>query len=361
MTGARGPGAARREYLDWLRGLAVLLMIEAHLLDSWTAPAERASTAFRYAMIVGGTGTTFFLFLAGVAVGLSAGSKERRSGDAGAASTAVVRRGLEIFGLAFLFRLQAWILGWSSNPRDLLKVDILNVMGPAIALAALLWRLSRTARGRSLTLAAAAILAALITPLIRTAPLQGLPDPIEAYILPVAGLSNFVFFPWIALTLAGASAGVLLDAARTAESETRLVRALGLSGAAITAAAYGASFLPSPYAATDFWTTSPAYLFFRVGIMLIAVAAAFAWYHAIVRKRRSPLAVMGQASLFIYWIHVEMVYGLISRPLHRSLPLPHALIAFVLFALLMLVCAEAKTRLTRAWLREPRRRLRAAG
>ena len=26
----------RREHLDWLRGVAVLLMIDAHLIDSWT-------------------------------------------------------------------------------------------------------------------------------------------------------------------------------------------------------------------------------------------------------------------------------------------------------------------------------------
>jgi uncharacterized membrane protein len=26
----------RRGYLDWVRGLAVLIMIQAHVLDSWT-------------------------------------------------------------------------------------------------------------------------------------------------------------------------------------------------------------------------------------------------------------------------------------------------------------------------------------
>jgi peptidoglycan/LPS O-acetylase OafA/YrhL len=27
---------SRRAYLDWLRGVAVLIMVEAHTLDSWT-------------------------------------------------------------------------------------------------------------------------------------------------------------------------------------------------------------------------------------------------------------------------------------------------------------------------------------
>ena len=97
-------------------------------------------------MILGGFGAPLFLFLAGVAVPLSAGSKLRRTGDVEAASRAVVRRGLEIFGLAFLFRIQAWVLGWSS-PRWLLKVDILNIMGPSIMAAAAIWGAVQHARG----------------------------------------------------------------------------------------------------------------------------------------------------------------------------------------------------------------------
>ncbi len=50
-------------------------------------------------------------------------------------------RGLQIFALAFLFRLQAQLLGWGPLV-NLLKVDILNVMGIAMLAAAILWSLS---------------------------------------------------------------------------------------------------------------------------------------------------------------------------------------------------------------------------
>jgi hypothetical protein len=46
--------------------------------------------------------------------------------------------------------------------------------------------------------------------------------------------------------------------------------------------------------------------------------------------------------LFIYWIHVEMVYGLISLPLHGALPLPAAFAAYVAFCGFMLVCSLLK-------------------
>jgi Heparan-alpha-glucosaminide N-acetyltransferase, catalytic len=184
MPDARAPVRTRREYLDWLHGVAVLLMIEAHLIGSWTSQPDRGTTIFGYAVIVGGMGSVFFLVLAGTAAALSAGSKWRGSGDAAAAASSVVRHGLLIFALAFVFRLQAWILGGLPNPRDLLKVDILNVMGPAVVFTGLLWRSARTVRSRCVVFAIATALTSFLTPLLRVAPLGFLPDPIKAYLVP---------------------------------------------------------------------------------------------------------------------------------------------------------------------------------
>ena len=61
--------------------------------------------------------------------------------------------------------------------------------------------------------------------------------------------------------------------------------------------------------------------------------------------RWSPLTQLGRTSLFIYWIHVELVYGLISRPWHRALTLFQAFIAYVIVCGLMLACSIAKERI----------------
>jgi uncharacterized membrane protein len=319
-------------------------MIEVHVLDSWTSPADRQTSTFLGAMIVGGMGTAFFMTLAGVAVGLSAGSKLRRSGQRGAASTAVARRGLEIFALSFVFRLQAWILGWSSNPRDLLRVDILNIMGPSIVCAALLWRVAATVRGRAAVFAVVTIATAFLTPLIRAASLSALPDPLQAYIVPVAGLSNFVFFPWMGLVFAGAFVGVLIDATTSVEREKRLNLWLAVAGASLVGVSYAASYLPSERA--TFWTSSPSYFFLRVGLVMLGVSIAYVWTTSVVHPERwSPLVQLGRTSLLIYWIHVEMVYGLISRPLHHGLTLGQVACAYVLFTAFMLVCSIAKERI----------------
>src|SRR5688572_6418004 len=221
MSPVREPARRRRTYLDWLRGIAVLLMIEAHLFDSWVRTGDRETALFRTSIAVGGMGTAFFLMLAGASAALSAGSKWRRSGDSHAAAIAVAKHGIFIFLLAFVFRIQALILGGSSTLSDVLKVDILNIMGPSIIFTALLWRLSGSTLGKAMVLGTAAVATSFATPSIRALPLQFLPDPLEAYIVPVAGVSNFVLFPWIGLAFAGGVIGVLIDAAYEPDREKR--------------------------------------------------------------------------------------------------------------------------------------------
>ena len=48
-----------------------------------------------------------------------------------------------------------------------------------------------------------------------------------------------------------------------------------------------------------------------------------------------PLARLGRSSLFIYWIHVELVYGYASWMWRHRLPLWGWAIAFTLFCVLM--------------------------
>jgi uncharacterized membrane protein len=338
----------RRLYLDWLRGAAVLIMIEAHLLDAWTAPAYRDERGFSLAMLLGGLGAPLFLFLAGISVALSATSKIRRGLPERAARRAIVVRGFQIFGLAFLFRAQACLLGWSSL-WDLFKVDILNIMGLAIAAAGTLWGVGRSIRTRAIVFGCATLAVAFATPLVRDAPVASLPDPVEAYLRPVANLANFVLFPWAGFLFAGGLAGVILETVPAGRDRMAVTR-IGLAGLAVATGAYAMSYLPSPYPTSRFWSTSPAYFFIQTGILATAVLAAYAWgTRDPAGARWSPLRQLGRTSLFIYWIHVEMLYGLISLPLHKSLSLSGALTALILFSAFMLLCSVAKEHVVKRW------------
>ncbi len=330
-----------------MRGLAVLIMIQAHVLDSWTRPDVRGTWQFAWAMIVGGFAAPLFLFCAGLSVAFSARSKLRRHGDRAAAARAVMKRGAWLLVLAFLFRIQAFVLGWSHNPAALLKVDVLNVMGLSIVLAAAVWALFE--RRGEIAFAAAAAIVAFATPAVHAANALGaLPDPVEAYLRPPFRSGWFSIFPWTGFVLAGAVPGILLSATASRRDEARLNLWLAAAGIAITGLAYVASFLPSVVGPSEFWGGSPAFFFVRTGILTALVPFAYLWQHTFLGRSWSPLQQLGRTSLFIYWIHVEMVYGLVSLRIHKSMTHAQAWAAFAAFAVFMLICSVLKDRIASA-------------
>ena len=347
MSGAPFQASDRKAYLDWLRGVGVLVMIQGHVIDSWTSTADRNRDAYHWITFVGGIGgAPVFLFLAGVAVVLGAEARIRRGRADAEAAALARRRGWQIFGLAFLFRLQSWII--SGGPaRTLLKVDILNVMGLSMVVAALFLG-AGDRRLRAVLYAVAALGIAMTTPIVRAwEGLAVLPDPVEAYLRPAGSAATFTLFPWAGFLLAGGAVAVWLDT-REPDRERRVIVWVTAAGGALALGGYAASFLPAIYSQTNFWTSSPTFFFVRVGILMMLVGAAYAWH---MRRRDpsagllrgSPLRELGCASLFVYWIHVEMVYGVLSAPLHRRLPLEWAYVAFLLFSLLMFALVRLKS------------------
>ena len=338
----------RRGYIDWLRGVSVLIMIEAHTLDAWTRLDARHNSTYGWAMIIGGFAAPGFLFLAGLAIALAAGSRLRRGLSDSDTAALARRRALQIFGLAFLFRLQSWLISGGDPVQALLKVDILNIMGLSMLAAALLWSAGRARWDRAAWMLAATVAVAMITPVVRATPLiSPLPDPIEWYIRPIPGRGTFTLFPWAGFLLAALPIGIWLDTARTPDAERRVNIALAVIGLVVAAGGYAASYLPAIYRDSSFWTTSPTFFFLRLGILILSLPVAYAWNA--LWTGRSVLQEFGQASLFVYWIHVELAYGVLSGPIHKSLTLGQAFTAYAIFTVALFGAAKLKNQIVDWW------------
>jgi uncharacterized membrane protein len=335
--------------------VAVIVMVGAHVTDAWTRQEDRQGTLYMYTVFVSGMAAPLFLFLAGLTLSMAASARAVTLGHAAAAATARLR-GVQIFALAFLFRLQSQLLGWGAW-INFLKVDILNVMGLAMVAAALLWSASANRLVRIALFAVATAAVAMTTPIVReTGLLAMLPDAIEAYIRPLPGRTNFALFPWAGFLLAGAIAGEVVHAARSAAQERLLHIALLIAGAIGIAAGYAASLLPSIYPVANFWTSSPTFFFIRLGICtaMLPIARMIDAFHGFVRARlgdRLPagapglvVTTLGRSSLFVYWIHVEVAYGGVAMPLKRQLPLEVSLVATVLLCALLYQIVRWKDR-----------------
>ena len=66
------------------------------------------------------------------------------------------------------------------------------------------------------------------------------------------------------------------------------------------------------------------------------------------RAVSTALERFGRSSLFVYWIHVELVYGYATWPIHNRLPLWGALVACAAFSGLMYAAVVVKERI-RQW------------
>ena len=125
----------RLAYIDWMRGLACVLMFQTHCYDSWLSPEARKSTFFMWSQLGGTLPAPLFLFLAGISFALVTDKLRQKGSTPNAIALTTIRRGAEILGLGLLFRLQEYVIAWGWAPwSDLLRVDILNTIGVSMML-----------------------------------------------------------------------------------------------------------------------------------------------------------------------------------------------------------------------------------
>lgn len=337
----------RRLYIDWLRGVAVLFMIMWHTMDSWTIVDGRDSFSFDLIRFAAGWVSPLFLFLAGVSVPLAAAARMARYGeDRSTASRALQRRGWQVFALAHLFRFQSFLLNPNGSWSGLLKPDILNVLGLGIVAAAFCWgRASRSPRSLIIWLVVPAlVLVAILTPWAKHWWWPTLLHPrLEAYFRPVGNYGVFTLFPTMAYVFAGTFLGAMLSERRE-PSEEVAHRRMAMVGLVLVAC--GLVFSRTPWSLTPRWTDLMSLFLCRTGVMAMLMAGAWALFRRRALARTNALVVFGQTSLFVYWVHVELAYGVFSYPIRHALTLPWAFAAFLSLTWLMLIGA-------RLWMRRP--------
>ena len=318
----------RLAYIDWMRGLACVLMFQTHCYDSWLNPGARKTTFFMWSQLGGTLPAPLFLFLAGISFALVTDKLRQKGVAPNVIAQKTIRRGAEILGLGLLFRLQEYVLAWGWSPwSDLLRVDILNTIGVSMMLmGGMCWialkagPASRMRQVLGATAGGVALLISLLTPLLWTTwrP-QWLPWPIESYIDGVHNLGQpqgwlFPIFPWTAFAFAGLAIGFLLLGDWARRREGLLFAMAGVTGVGLVYLARWLDARPERlYAIYDFWHTSPNFFLIRVGLLLAILAGSYAWCRwGAGQWGFSPLIQLGQTSLLVYWAHIEFVYGRLS-------------------------------------------------
>ena len=385
-----------------MRGLACLLMFQTHCYDAWLGGDARNTRFLKGSQLLGTLPAPLFLFLAGVSFALVTDKLIRKNLSPAEITRTMLRRGAEIFAFGLLFRLQEYLIAWGWAPwSDLLRVDVLNIIGLSMILMALLCGITLTIctktpdsnqhmpsggsyqgmpsgipqaaeKGSGFSrcgsalaaaaIAAASLIALLTPPLYTTWRPTWLPWPLESYIDGCHNLGApqpwlFPIFPWAAFAFAGLAAGFILfnsllfkdrrikDQARNHTAETLALFAAAGAAAILVARQLDRSSFHL-YSTYDYWHTSPNFLMTRIGLLLVIAFLSYAWCRwGLATRGFSPLIQLGQTSLLVYWVHMEFVYGRFSLLPKRAETILTASRGLLEIFLFMLILSLLRTRI----------------
>lgn len=298
--------SGRLTFLDWARGLAVVIMLQGHVFHSFNRTDLRSGGPFTLSQFLGGIGPAIFLVLTGITLAFIMDGRERKGLGPFARWKASLRRAGYLFMLAFLFRIQLWLFAFSqSDWRNLFKVDILNCMGFGILLMSGMAFFTTADRVKLCAGLGAAIAAA--SPLVSSIDWRWLPPQVSAYFVP--SYQYFAFFPWAAFIAFGLSIGSALRLIQ-AEHMNRVMQWGTLLGFGLILGGQYFSNVPySIYPKSEFWLDSPGLIVIKLGVVLLILALAFVWTEYATAGAWSWLRQFGTTSLLVYWVHIELVYG----------------------------------------------------
>jgi len=337
-----------------MRGLACVLMFQWHGYESWLGGAARDTTFFHWSALGGTFPAPLFLFLAGISLGLITDRLRSRGTPAGQIARQTIARGAEIFALALLFRVQEFALSWRWVPwTDLLRVDVLNVIGLSIVLMGVAcYVVPGRAPSVACSLGVALAIALATPPLWTTMRPAFLPWYLESYINGVHNLGTpqfylFPIFPWTGFAFAGLAVGFVLTMPLAREKPAVVVSALAAAGAVLVATGLALDRAPFHiYAFYDFWHSSPEFFLIRCGLVLIVMSLAYAWCRwGLGTIGFSPIIQLGTTSLLVYWVHIEFVYGRFSPLPKKASGIGAASAGFAAIFLGMLILSLARTHL----------------
>jgi uncharacterized membrane protein len=354
----------RVQYIDRLRGLAVVGMFFVHPAVAWMTPAAKKTAYYAWAMRVSGMVAPVFLFLAGVSVALIAAKGRAKGIPERNSVRRVSKRGLEIVLIGYAFHISTYLLnGCGGSWTKMLKVDVLQCIGLSLALFPWIAWPKRAFNPAALLLFALMPIAAMLThrlPIVET-----LHTGIAQYLTTRAKPAQFPFIPystWIAL---GLFIGPMWAAAlRSKKNALAFWCGLVLLAVAFYVAGKGIEWIYYHYNLEEMGAYEPqtrglAHAFwlkgaFVLGLFVLSRATAF----LLDRFPKDVFILFGKTSLFSYVAHLIVIYHVAGPFLARKLNgVQHAVASLVLSgAMFLLAIAWVRLKARKRHWREMRAR-----
>ncbi len=315
----------RLAFIDLLRGWAVIVMIETHMMNATIIPELRDTALFDVINFINGLVAPSFLFASGMAYAVTTRRKIDSYLSFGFPLFQQFGRLVLVLLIGYglhLPRFHLYKITHEVEPREWLvffQADVLQCIAVSLLVLQILLVILRTERRLYLAAAVLAFAMLFATPLMWGYDFLAIfPAPIAAY---MNGLhySLFPLFPWAVFLFAGAIAGYVFADWRAAAGETGAEKFTALAPRRFLLVGGGLMLISFPfmtlawvYPTYDYWGFSPSFVMLRIGIVLLLCALMY-WYET--RKGvapASPVTLIGRESLLVYSVHLLLIYGKFS-------------------------------------------------
>jgi uncharacterized membrane protein len=311
--------ALRYGFIDLLRGFALVVMIETHVVNAYLPLALRkGSTFFFWLTFINGLVAPAFLFATGFSLILQGDRQWENWLHFRMPFWRHMRRIGFILLVAYYTHLEGFSLSrYLENWNDYtlwaksMRVDILQcIVVSLLAVHALIFVL-RSKKLLPWGAVLLAIVAALITPWMWAHDFRGKLSLWIALFLNPHGVSLFPIFPWICFVLTGSCAASFFLRSVESGKSFLYMRITALAGTLMIAA--GLWLRDVPYTLpgyTNFYNTSPLYVMIRLGCILLICSFLY-WLETAGRWVPKSILLAGQESLLVYGVHLWIIFALL--------------------------------------------------
>jgi len=299
----------RLTFIDLMRGLAMIVMIEVHVVNSLMYPALRTETWFYFVNFINGMVAPCFIFISGFAFMLASQSKLAEFRTLKYAFWKQLGRIILIWFLGYLLHIPFFSLYKSKNIAtkehwmSFLSIDVLQCIAFGLLLIFILRLIIKSDKifiGIIFFLGFSAVIPAAKIYSINFE--QYLPLFIAMYITPIYN-TNFPLFPWFGFMAAGILTAWFFLKSGEKGSEPLFMKRIFISGILLSVLAIPLIFF------IGIKDVRPDILFFagRLGIVFIILTCCY--YYCMRKDKITPVVLYpSRESLAVYFMHLQFIY-----------------------------------------------------
>lgn len=342
----------RLVFVDFLRGWALLVMIEVHVFNAFVLPQLKESGWFDVLNFINGLVAPSFLFVSGFVFVLGSQRKAEEYRTFGHAFWRQIGRIALIWAIGYGLHIPFYSFtktlrettetGW----LKFFQVDILHCIAIGLLILLVSRILIRSDKSYRGFLLGSTVAVAFITSFIWEIDFNRyFPAWLGAY-LNGQHYSIFPLFPWIAFMFAGGIGAMQFMQMRTEERLASYLPSLIKTGSVLLTAGLLIPLLPIhiPNASTSL-RASPFFFSLRTGIVFLLLALCY-FYEQRRHTERSFVLEVSRESLLVYAAHLLIIYGTfwndrsLSDLYGKSFTVPECSLATLVLAVVMIVFAR---------------------